>query len=74
MVGALVTKAFGRARPHARASAHGISEFLRADGGDLALALRFARHASVATTVDVYGHLEIEELVRGMLKADERWK
>ena len=31
-----------------------------ANGGDLALAQRFARHATIATTVDVYGHLETE--------------
>ncbi len=51
-----------------------VTEFLRANGGDLALAQRFARHASVATTVDVYGHLETDDLVRGMVKAGERWK
>ena len=50
-----------------------VTEFLRANGGDLALAQRFARHASVATTVDVYGHLETEDLVRGMLRAGLRW-
>jgi len=33
-----------------------VTEFLRANGGDLALAQQFARHASVSTTVDVYGH------------------
>jgi integrase len=51
-----------------------ITEFLRANGGDLALAQRFARHATIATTVDVYGHLETEDLVRGMRRAGERWK
>ena len=51
-----------------------VTEFLRANQGDLALAQRSARHASVATTVDVYGHLETDDLVRGMLKAGERWK
>jgi integrase/recombinase XerC len=50
-----------------------VTEFLRANGGDLALAQRFARHASVSTTVDVYGHLETEDLVRGMRRAGERW-
>jgi len=51
-----------------------VTEFLRANQGDLALAQRFARHASVQTTVDVYGHLETADLVRGMVKAGERWK
>jgi integrase len=51
-----------------------VTEFLRANGGDLALAQRFARHASVATTVDVYGHLETDDLVRGMQRAGERWQ
>jgi integrase len=46
-----------------------ITEFLRANGGDLALAQRFARHATIATTVDVYGHVENEDLVRGMRRA-----
>jgi integrase len=50
-----------------------VTEFLRANGGDLALAQRFARHASVSTTVDVYGHLENEDLVRGMVRAGARW-
>jgi integrase len=50
-----------------------VTEFLRANGGDLALAQQFARHASVATTIDVYGHLETEDLVRGMRRAGERW-
>jgi len=50
-----------------------ITEFLRANGGDLALAQRFARHATIATTVDVYGHLETEDLVRGMRRAGARW-
>lgn len=30
-----------------------ITEFLRANGGGLALAQRFAPHATIATTVDV---------------------
>jgi hypothetical protein len=50
-----------------------VTEFLRANGGDLALARRFARHASVSTTVDVYGHLETDELIRGMHRTAERW-
>jgi integrase/recombinase XerC len=50
-----------------------VTEFLRANRGDLALAQRFARHATVATTVDVYGHLETDDLVRGMVRAGERW-
>lgn len=50
-----------------------ITAFMRANGGDLALAQRFARHASIATTVDVYGHLETEDLVRGMRRAGDRW-
>jgi integrase/recombinase XerC len=50
-----------------------VTEFLRANGGDLALAQRFARHASVSTTVDVYGHLETEDLVAGIQRAGERW-
>ena len=50
-----------------------ITEFLRANGGDLALAQRFARHATIATTVDVYGHLENDDLVRGMRGTGARW-
>lgn len=34
-----------------------VTEFIRATG-DVAAAQRFARHASVATTVDIYGHLD----------------
>jgi integrase len=49
-----------------------VTEFIRATG-DVAAAQRFARHASVATTVDIYGHLDREDLVRGMLRAGERW-
>jgi integrase len=50
-----------------------ITEFLRANGGDLALAQRFARHATISTTVDTYGHLDREDLVQGMRRAGERW-
>jgi integrase len=49
-----------------------VTEFIRATG-DVAAAQRFARHASVATTVDIYGHLDREDLVRGMRLAGERW-
>ena len=49
-----------------------VTEFIRATG-DVAAAQRFARHASVATTVDIYGHLDREDLVRGMKLAGERW-
>jgi len=44
-----------------------------ANGGDLALAQRFARHATIPTTVDVYGHLGTEDLVRRMRRAEDRW-
>ncbi|MBA2360336.1 MAG: tyrosine-type recombinase/integrase [Actinobacteria bacterium] len=49
-----------------------VTEFIRATG-DVAAAQRFARHASVATTVDVYGHLDRDDLIRGMKLAGERW-
>jgi integrase len=50
-----------------------VTEFIRATG-DVAAAQRFARHASVATTVDIYGHLDREDLVRGMRLAAVRWE
>lgn len=50
-----------------------ITEFLRATQGNLALAQLFARHASIQTTVDVYGHLSREDLVGGMRKAAGPW-
>ena len=34
-----------------------ISEFIRANKGDLLAAKRFARHVSIQTTFDVYGHI-----------------
>lgn len=49
-----------------------VTELLRATG-DVAVAQQFARHVSVATTVDVYGHLDQEDLIRGMRLAGERW-
>ena len=49
-----------------------VTEFLRATG-DISLAKEFARHANVATTVDVYGHLDRDDLIAGMRKADARW-
>lgn len=50
-----------------------ITEFIRATG-DMALAREFARHASAATTVDIYGHLDRDDLRRGMQLAAARWK
>jgi hypothetical protein len=32
-----------------------------------------ARHATVATTADICGQLETEDLVRGMRRAGEPW-
>lgn len=50
-----------------------ITEFIRASGS-IEVARLFARHASVATTVDIYGHLNQDDLVRAMKLAAARWK
>lgn len=73
MVGAVSRPSRRGSLPDAELRHSAITEFLRANGGDLALAQRFARHATIATTIDVYGHLETEDLIRGMRRAGERW-
>lgn len=50
-----------------------ITEFLRATNGNLALAQKFARHASITTTINVYGHLSTSDLMLAMRQAGEAW-
>lgn len=43
-----------------------VTEFLRATDGNVALAKKLARHKSINTTIDVYGHLTNEDLAAAM--------
>ena len=46
-----------------------ITEFLRS-GGNLKLAQQLARHASIQTTADIYGHLDDVDLERALAQMD----
>ena len=51
-----------------------VTEFLRANGRrSRPCAAVCPSRVPASTTVDVYGHLETEDLVRGMRRAGERW-
>ena len=50
-------------------SATAITEFLRS-GGNLKLAQQLARHASIQTTADIYGHLDDVDLERALTPMD----
>jgi integrase len=46
-----------------------ITEFLRSQG-NLKLAQQLARHASIQTTADVYGHLDDVDLERALAQME----
>ena len=62
--------------PHARmhqARHTAITDFLRHTGGNYALAQLLAGHESIQTTVDIYGHLDIDDLAEALrIVADKK--
>jgi integrase len=47
-----------------------ITEFLRFEG-NLKLAQQLARHASIQTTADIYGHLDDADLERALARMEQ---
>jgi integrase len=46
-----------------------ITEFLRSEG-NIKLAQQLARHASIQTTADIYGHLDDADLERALARME----